>query len=70
MSDTFKPIDSLELHEETVVTSDDFSLLTVIRVPNGLIYKFCECLENSPIFALKSTEFVPYNWNDKDLLNS
>ncbi len=72
MSDDSKPIEHLDLHEETIVQVDDMTLTTVMRVPNGLIYKFCEAKESSPMFELKSTQFVPYDWSTpkKSVLNS
>lgn len=78
MSDSYKPIEKLNIHEETLVQGDDTTCTTAMRVHGGLIYKFFEIAKSSSIFELKSTQFVPFEWekpkriipNKKKLLKS
>jgi len=74
MSDILKEIENLKLHEETVVQEDELTLTVAMRVPGGLIYKFCE-VKDTVHFTMVATEFVPFDkfkdtQTEKEILKS
>ena len=57
-----KTIFELDLHEELTVIDEELSILIVLRVPGGWIYKQYEPnIEDKDIFELNTQTFVPYN---------